>query len=159
MLAPPRARQLPLPLLTWARVLVPSPCLTAMLSRFPFLPQLAPRPQLTRRTTPPLRVGGAVNVSMLRAKPSDCIDDGVATARSERLSAMMHRRVEEGRAECEWSSAPYCCPPLHRPSPSMHYRYCRLPWVRGCGLVGASGLEVVGCGAGGRMSDGGKNKK
>ena len=32
--------------------------------------------------------------------------------------SVVHRRVGEGRAECECSSAAYCCPPLLRPSPS-----------------------------------------
>ena len=127
-LTPPREQRLLLPLPTWTQVLVPPPLFTAPLSQMPFLPLPTPRPQLMRHVVAPLsRMGGDVSESMPGPMPDGGINDGVATTRSERLTAVVHRRVEQGRAECERSSAAYCCPPLHRPSPPMHYRCCRFP--------------------------------
>ena len=75
----------------------------------------------------------AVSVSMPRPMPDDGSGGIAATTRSERLTAAVHRWAAKGGAEWErvvGGLRTAALPVRHRPSPSRHYRYCRLPWVR-----------------------------
>ena len=80
-----------------------------------------------RRGVPPKQ---SVSGGTVRLKSGGDSDDGATTGvswtpRPERLTAVVHKRAEMGRAECECSKSAYCCLPFSRPSPPVLARCSR----------------------------------
>ena len=102
----------------------------------PMTPRCQPRPPPQPWPIPPPLVWlgvppkRSVSGGTVRLKSDGDSDDGATTGvswtpRPERLTAVVHRRAEMGRAECERSKSAYCFLPFSRPSPPVLARCLR----------------------------------